>query len=114
MKKLLVGLAAVPFLACVAMAGQPTPLGDAQMDKVTAGGPEFNVFLGNTPAFELNFNVPPYGPNIQHPGTDPHTSCFGFCAPGVGGSMANSEAPFATQDFNVFLTPSGIFKVPGS
>jgi hypothetical protein len=37
MKKLLVGLAALPFLAGVAMADQPTPLNDAQMDKVTAG-----------------------------------------------------------------------------
>jgi len=37
MKKLLVGLAAVPFLAGIAMAGQLTPLSDVQMDKVTAG-----------------------------------------------------------------------------
>jgi hypothetical protein len=37
MKKLLVGLAALPFLAGVAMAGQPAPLSDAQMDQVTAG-----------------------------------------------------------------------------
>jgi hypothetical protein len=37
MKKLLVGLAPVQFLARFAMAGQPMPLSDAQMDKVTAG-----------------------------------------------------------------------------
>src|SRR5262249_31510816 len=37
MKKLLIGFAAVPFLAGIAMAGQPKPLTDAQMDKVTAG-----------------------------------------------------------------------------
>jgi hypothetical protein len=35
MKKLVVGLAAVPFLAGIAMAGQPVPLSDAQMDRVT-------------------------------------------------------------------------------
>jgi hypothetical protein len=35
MKKLLFGLAAVPFLAGVASAAEP--LGDAQMDRVTAG-----------------------------------------------------------------------------
>ena len=44
MKKLLIGLAAVPFLAGVAMAGQPPPLSDAQMDKVTAG---FSHVFGN-------------------------------------------------------------------
>ena len=37
MKTLLVGLAALPFLAGVAMAGQPTPLSDVAMDQVTAG-----------------------------------------------------------------------------
>jgi hypothetical protein len=37
MKKLFIGLAAVPFLAGVAMAGQPTPLSDSAMDQVTAG-----------------------------------------------------------------------------
>jgi hypothetical protein len=38
MKKLLSGLAALPFLASVAFAAQPMPLTDNQMDKVTAGG----------------------------------------------------------------------------
>jgi len=37
MKQLLAGLAALPLLAGVAMAGQPAPLADAQMDQVTAG-----------------------------------------------------------------------------
>lgn len=37
MKVLVVGLAALPFLAGVASAGQPTVLYDAQMDKITAG-----------------------------------------------------------------------------
>jgi hypothetical protein len=47
MKKLLVGLAALPFLAGVAMAGQPVPLSDAQMDKVTAGLNVLFTFSGN-------------------------------------------------------------------
>jgi hypothetical protein len=47
MKKLLVGLAALPFLAGVAMAGQPVPLSDAQMDKVTAGLEVLFTFSGN-------------------------------------------------------------------
>lgn len=37
MKSLLVGIAALPFLVGVAMAGQPAPLSDAQMDQVVAG-----------------------------------------------------------------------------
>jgi len=37
MKKLLVGLALLPFLAGVSVAGQPQPLTDQQMDKVAAG-----------------------------------------------------------------------------
>ena len=37
MKKLLYGLAALPFLADVALADQPVQLSDNQMDKITAG-----------------------------------------------------------------------------
>jgi len=37
MKHLLAGLAALPLLAGVALAGQPAPLSDTQMDGVTAG-----------------------------------------------------------------------------
>ena len=35
--KLFLALASLPFIASMAMAGQPVPLSDAQMDKVTAG-----------------------------------------------------------------------------
>ena len=37
MKKLLIGLGALPFLAGVALADEPTLLSNAQMDRVTAG-----------------------------------------------------------------------------
>jgi hypothetical protein len=37
MKKLVLGVAALPFMVNIAMAGQPVPLSDAQMDKITAG-----------------------------------------------------------------------------
>jgi hypothetical protein len=59
MKKLLVGLAALPFLAGVAMAGQPVSLSDAQMDKVTAGLDVLFTFSGN--AFTAVFTSPPGG-----------------------------------------------------
>jgi len=37
MKNILIGLIALPFLACIASANQPTVLDDAQMDAMTAG-----------------------------------------------------------------------------
>jgi hypothetical protein len=48
MKKLLCGLAALPFLTSVALAGQPTPLSDKQMDTVTAGWDLYEVDCSNT------------------------------------------------------------------
>ena len=48
MKKLLCGLAALPFLAGVALADQPMQLSDKQMDKVTAGFDFFRVEISNT------------------------------------------------------------------
>jgi len=47
MKKLLSGLAALPFLASLALAGQPAKLTDLQMDKVTAGHDFFESFNTN-------------------------------------------------------------------
>jgi len=43
MRKLLSGVAIVPFLASLALAGQPTQLTDLQMDKVTAGHDFFEI-----------------------------------------------------------------------
>ena len=40
MKNLLSGLAALPFLASVALAAKPVPLNELQMDGVTAGAVE--------------------------------------------------------------------------
>jgi len=37
MKRLILGLAVLPFLAGISMAGTPTVLTDKQMDQVTAG-----------------------------------------------------------------------------
>jgi hypothetical protein len=48
MKKLLCGLAALPFLAGIALADQPVQLNDKQMDKVTAGFTDFETIVSNT------------------------------------------------------------------
>jgi hypothetical protein len=63
MKKLVVGLAAVPFLAGIAMAGQPVPLSDAQMDRVTAGY-EAGVFNGASQYLEITAFEPPSATGI--------------------------------------------------
>lgn len=48
MKKLLCGLAALPFLAGIALADQPVQLNDKQMDKVTAGFTDRETIISNT------------------------------------------------------------------
>ena len=48
MKKLLCALAALPFLAGIALADQPVQLNDKQMDKVTAGFTDFETIISNT------------------------------------------------------------------
>ena len=53
MRKLLCGLALLPFLASMAMAAQPMRLTDQQMDKVAAGG------VGITPCLEIPCFEPP-------------------------------------------------------
>ena len=62
MKSLLYGLAALPFLASVGLAGQP--LNDQQMDKVTAGF-DFRVTeISNTSwtQVQIGFNTPALTP----------------------------------------------------
>lgn len=48
MKKLLYGLAVLPFVAGVALAGQPMQLSDKQMDNVTAGFVISEIDISNT------------------------------------------------------------------
>jgi hypothetical protein len=58
MKKLLLGLAVLPFLAGMSMAGTPTPLTDKQMDNVTAGFDFFEVDISNTSATLVAVDLP--------------------------------------------------------
>ena len=48
MRKFLIGLAVVPFLSTAALAQQPTPLSESQMDSVTAGFAFQEEDVGNT------------------------------------------------------------------
>lgn len=61
MKRLLLGLAVLPFLAGVSLAGNPTPLTDKQMDKVTAGFDFLEVDVTNTSATLVAVDLPAIG-----------------------------------------------------
>jgi len=58
MKKLLLGLAVLPFLAGVSLAGQPQALTDQQMDKVAAGFDFAEVDINNVGAVAVLVNEP--------------------------------------------------------
>jgi hypothetical protein len=95
MKKLLAGFAALLFLAGVAMAEQPTPLSDAQMDNVTAG---FN-FWTNTAGTVFVFQFNPPNPPLPPPGV----LVANF--PSLGGGNATTNFASVTVG-PVFVTPS--------
>jgi hypothetical protein len=59
MNKLLIGLAALPFMVSIAMAAQPTPLSDTQMDQVTAGTTDIQL---------INLNTITVGPSLDFHG----------------------------------------------
>lgn len=58
MKRFLFGLAALPFLAGAALAGQPAPLTDTQMDRVTAGFDFRELEIQNTGWVGVGVNAP--------------------------------------------------------
>jgi hypothetical protein len=87
MKKLLIGFAALPFIAGVAMAGQSMPLSEAQMDKVTAGGgPSLEIeIVAPSPGAGTEINFGPIQFNVEGPGhvEDP--------ANALGGRVCNTS-----------------------
>jgi hypothetical protein len=65
MKKTLMGLAILPFLACTALAGQP--LTDKQMDKVTAGHDVQLLELTNSTFVSIGIERPNLLPGTSTP-----------------------------------------------
>jgi hypothetical protein len=113
MKKLIAGLASLPLLASVAMAEQPTSLSDAQMDRVSAGATEIEVYnrspaIGGTANFEATYFTP-CGSSCYQLGDDPHNTAI---VPNgiVVGTAANFE--FATAVNRIFIPGVGV--KPGS
>jgi len=60
MRKLLLGLAVLPFLAGASLAGQPQALTDQQMDKVAAGFDFMEVDVNNVGATAIGINQPKF------------------------------------------------------
>jgi len=95
MKRLLFGLAALPFLASVSLAAQSAPLSDQQMDKVTAGFDfaEINVQNLGTTLVAADF------PNLGGAFCGGDGRCFiavqGTSFPGNPGPVAG--IPFSTS-----------------
>jgi hypothetical protein len=63
MTKLFLALASLPFIASVAMAGQPVALTDRQMDKVTAGSFDYSTAIIHED--ELLSQIVPVNVSIQ-------------------------------------------------
>jgi len=114
MKKLLVGLASLPLLASVAVAGQPTPLVDAQMDKVSAGAIEYNlpgveIVYGLHPENTVGF---PQAITLQTPVPDPHTYCQGCSPPNYESTQPTTDYTLVQGSLQI-LGPTIINFVPG-
>jgi hypothetical protein len=76
MKRFLFGLAALPFLAGVSLAGQPVPLSDTQMDRVTAGFDFAELKIQNGGTVLVAINLPALSPDANgNPGCA-LTGCF--------------------------------------
>ena len=58
MRKLLLGLAVLPFLVGASLAGQPQALTDQQMDKVAAGFDFMETDINNVGATQILINNP--------------------------------------------------------
>ena len=89
MKKLLLGLAVLPFLAGVSVAGQPQPLTDQQMDKVSAGFDFTEADVNNVGATLVMINEGPVIPD--------GTNC-GACFVAIKGTTYPSGVNSFTSD----------------
>jgi hypothetical protein len=58
MKRLLMGLVVLPFLAGASLAASPVPLSDQQMDKVTAGFDLLETDISDTSMVTVAVNEP--------------------------------------------------------
>jgi hypothetical protein len=89
MKKLLIGLAVLPFLAGVSLAAQPVPLSDTQMDAVTAGFDFLETEISNTSWVRVAVDLGPQG------------ACPGTCYLQVAGTPWGPGTPPTLRSLQV-------------
>ncbi|HUK07869.1 MAG TPA: hypothetical protein VLX09_08390 [Stellaceae bacterium] len=94
MKNLLLGLAVLPFLASVSMAGHPQALTDPQMDKVAAGFDFDEYDTSNGGQVRVLVNEPNLFPAGGGCPINPSTSCFL--------SISGTKYPSGVQSFQLY------------
>ena len=99
MKRLLFGLAVLPFLASASMAGHPQALTDPQMDKVAAGFDFVEYDSSNGGQTLVLVNEPNmFAPSMANPAggcpINPSTSCFL--------SISGTKYPSGVQSFQLY------------
>jgi hypothetical protein len=99
MKKLLIGLAVLPFLAGVSLAGQPQALTDQQMDKVAAGFDFAELDVNNVGATMVVVN---HGPLV------PAGESCGVCFVSISGT----SYPSGVNSFQLFSVFGPGFPAP--
>jgi hypothetical protein len=92
MKKLLTGLAALPFLTGIALAGQPMQLSNQQMDNVTAGFAVQEIDNANTSWVEVSAYVFP-SPITGSSSDCPNGGYLNISTGGLGLSVAAQFGP---------------------
>jgi hypothetical protein len=101
MKKLLLGLAVLPFLAGASVAGQPQPLTDQQMDKVAAGFDFTEIDINNLGAVSIQINDP----------ANPPGGCGGTTT-GCFINIKGTTYPSGVQSFQLYAAFGPGFPAP--
>ena len=110
MKKFVLGLAVLPFLAGVSVAGQPQPLTDQQMDRVAAGFDFTETDINNVGALSVQIDEPSNPPFVTvTTGTPPDTVTTNVpvCGNGAGSNcfinISGTHYPSGVQSFQLYV-----------
>jgi len=105
MKKFVLGLAVLPFLAGMSLAGQPQPLTDRQMDKVAAGFDFTETDINNVGALSVQIDELPNPPSVTvGSGSSAHT--VDVCGNGASSNcfinISGTHYPSGVQSFQLY------------
>ncbi|HUK07919.1 MAG TPA: hypothetical protein VLX09_08640 [Stellaceae bacterium] len=107
MKKFILGLAVLPFLAGMSLAGQPQPLTDQQMDKVAAGFDFVETDINNVGALSVQIDEPSNPPSVSvTTGEPPVTTIVPVCGNGASSNcfinISGTHYPSGVQSFQLY------------